>query len=188
MKGSIDLCKLIVENLPGGVWVSDENDFIIYANESMCVIAGVPCSEIIGKSVKRDFSNETVDEFSKHYLKVKASLTPGEYESRVKTQGGKDTIQRGWLIPLIEEGRFSGMIVTVEDITEKGILKKKLEDYQQNLERMVTERTKELEEKNEKLNKFNKLFVEREFRIKELRDKVKELESMLKEGGSDERK
>jgi len=32
----------------------------------------------------------------------------------------------------------------------------------------VKERTRESEEKNEKLAKFNKLFVDREFRIKEL--------------------
>lgn len=297
MKGSVDLYKLIVRNLPAGVWVSDENDVIIYANEAMCNIAGVPCSEIIGKSVERDFSNEVVDEFSKHYMKVKTGLIPGEYESRVKTPDGKDTTQRGWLIPLLEEGRFSGMIVTVEDITEKGILEKKLkesekqlksyfenapdgifitdekgfyvdvnnsackqlgyckdelfkmhisqtvskemsesaresfenlnktgkderdlhylkksggsgwwrlsavkisdtrflgftkditkekqaqeelEKYRDHLEELVKERTKELEEKNEKLSKFNKLFIEREFRIKELRDKVKELEN-----------
>ena len=55
MRDSIDLYKLIVENLPGGVWVSDQNDVIIYADEAMCNMAGVPCSEIIGKSVERKF-------------------------------------------------------------------------------------------------------------------------------------
>ncbi|MBN2858614.1 MAG: PAS domain S-box protein [Candidatus Delongbacteria bacterium] len=179
MKDISDLYKLIVDNIPSGVWVSDRHDKIVFANEAMCNLAGVPCSEIVGRSVSTDFSPETVDEFAKHYQKVKNNMAPGEYEAKVKTPAGKDTIQRGWLIPIAEEGKFAGMIVTVEDITEKGILEKKLDLYKQNLEKMVQDRTKELEEKNEKLSKFNKLFVEREFRIKELRDRVKELEEKL---------
>ncbi|MBW2616938.1 MAG: hypothetical protein JRD02_12290, partial [Deltaproteobacteria bacterium] len=44
------------------------------------------------------------------------------------------------------------------------------------LEELVKERTAELEEKNAELERMNDLFVGREFRIKELRDRVKELE------------
>ncbi len=51
-----------------------------------------------------------------------------------------------------------------------------LQKYQEHLEELVKERTAELEEKNKKLEEFNELFVNREFRIKELKDKVKELE------------
>jgi hypothetical protein len=43
----------------------------------------------------------------------------------------------------------------------------------------VKERTIELEKKNKELEYFNELFVDREFRIKELRVKVKELEEKL---------
>ena len=52
----------------------------------------------------------------------------------------------------------------------------KIREYSENLEQNVKERTKELEEKNKELEHFNQLFMDREFRIKELRDKVKELE------------
>ena len=45
-----------------------------------------------------------------------------------------------------------------------------------HLEELVKKRTSEFEEKNKKLEKFNDLFVDREFRIKELKDKVKKLE------------
>lgn len=44
------------------------------------------------------------------------------------------------------------------------------------VEVLVEERTRELEEKNAELEKFNRFFVDREFRIKELRERVKELE------------
>ncbi|MCB0804666.1 MAG: hypothetical protein KDC05_02655 [Bacteroidales bacterium] len=69
-------------------------------------------------------------------------------------------------------------------------INKELSEMKQNLEHLVHERTLEIEEKNkrlvlsneelrtlnEELERLNNLFVGREFRIKELRDRVKELE------------
>jgi len=59
-----------------------------------------------------------------------------------------------------------------------------LDQYQKNLEKLVVERTQELEEANEFLKKKNKdleemhkLFIGREFRIKELRDEIAALKS-----------
>ncbi len=52
-----------------------------------------------------------------------------------------------------------------------------LEIYKNNLENIIKERTQELQEQNIKLQNFNKLFVGREIRIKELKDKIKLLES-----------
>jgi DNA-binding response OmpR family regulator len=51
-----------------------------------------------------------------------------------------------------------------------------LAKHREHLEELVKERTKELDEKNKELKRYNRLFEGREFRIKELRDKVKELE------------
>lgn len=77
-----------------------------------------------------------------------------------------------------------------------------LENLKQDLEHIVEERTSELEkrkieleeisgelktkniqleEQNDKLKHFNKLFVGREFRVKELKDQVAELERKLKD-------
>jgi len=66
------------------------------------------------------------------------------------------------------------------EITKHKKTEKELEKYRNHLEKLVKERTTELEEKNAELQRLNKLFVGREFRIKELRDKVKELEGKMK--------
>lgn len=52
----------------------------------------------------------------------------------------------------------------------------KLEKYREHLEELVKDRTTELKEKNVELERMNDVFVGREFRIKELRDKINELE------------
>ena len=86
------------------------------------------------------------------------------------------------------------MIGTHTDITklveaENEIIKAKEEiernneeliKYRENLENLVMERTSELNTKNEELERFNSLFVGREFRIKELRDKIDELNRELR--------
>ncbi|MBN1821511.1 MAG: PAS domain S-box protein [Prolixibacteraceae bacterium] len=66
------------------------------------------------------------------------------------------------------------------DITERKRTENELTHYKENLEKIIMERTSELKEKNKELEHFNSLFVNREFRIKELKDKIAELESKLK--------
>jgi len=66
-------------------------------------------------------------------------------------------------------------------ISQNKQAKEELAKHSEHLEELVKERTHELEEKNTQLERFNKLFVGREFRIKELRDEVKELRDEVKE-------
>ncbi|MFC1898674.1 PAS domain S-box protein, partial [Candidatus Cloacimonadota bacterium] len=68
---------------------------------------------------------------------------------------------------------------SVQDITERMQAEEELEKHREHLEELVRERTVELETKTKRLEDFNKLFVGREFRIKELRMKVKELEEKM---------
>lgn len=49
------------------------------------------------------------------------------------------------------------------------------------LEAKVEERTKNLKEKTEKLERMNKLFVDRELRMKELKEEIKELKRKMQE-------
>lgn len=63
------------------------------------------------------------------------------------------------------------------DITERKQAEKELQKYRNHLEELVKKRTKKIEAQNEELERFNKLFVGREFRIKELKDKVIEYEN-----------
>lgn len=79
-----------------------------------------------------------------------------------------------------EDGQIICALQTIQDITRRKASELELEKYRQNLEALVDERTKALKDKNEELEQMNKLFSGREFRIKELREKVRELENQVK--------
>jgi len=80
--------------------------------------------------------------------------------------------------PILDSsGNVIEIFGTSQDITKLRLIEEELHRYQNELEDLVNKRTLELENKNLELEKFNKLFVGREFRIKELREKVRLLET-----------
>ncbi len=100
---------------------------------------------------------------------------------RMKHKKGKwvDILAKAIII-YDEEGKPHRVVGTHIDVTDRNRYRADLEKHKQHLEEMIKQRTAELEEKNKELERFNNLFVGREFRIKELRDKVKELQQKLK--------
>lgn len=65
----------------------------------------------------------------------------------------------------------------VRDITERKRTQEELDRAYYSLEHKVKERTKELKERLDELERFRKATIEREFRIKELRDEIKRLKN-----------
>lgn len=92
------------------------------------------------------------------------------------------------LLTAIDSDNDHKVLYTVwRDISERKNAELELNEYHSQLEKLITERTQELEksntvliEKNRKLEHFNDLFVGREHRIKELKNRVKELEEKSK--------
>jgi hypothetical protein len=77
------------------------------------------------------------------------------------------------------DGKVIAAIAMVEDITDRKRAEEELQQLNITLDQRVRSRTEELERKNAELARFNKLFVDREFRIKELKDRVKAIETKL---------
>jgi len=109
----------IIEGVQDGIWVTDKNDVIYYANMAMEKIAGVPRDQIQGNKVLKDFPEETIGEFSKYYNQAKKEKKPVWYDIKVITPSGKNTWQNGWLIPRYDKKRFSGIICTIRDVSER---------------------------------------------------------------------
>ncbi len=71
------------------------------------------------------------------------------------------------------------LCAVIRDITSRIKTRDELQKYKDHLEEIVRDRTQELQQKNKELERFNQLFVGREFRIKELKSKIEELEKII---------
>ena len=61
------------------------------------------------------------------------------------------------------------------EITAIKEVEKELQEHREHLEELVKERTLELEEKNEMLERVNRAFAGRELRMKELKEEIEKL-------------
>ncbi len=78
--------------------------------------------------------------------------------------------------PVVVDGKTTSIVGAFADITVRKQAKEELARHHENMGELVKKRTKELEEKNKELERMNSLFVGREFRIKELKDKLKKID------------
>jgi len=78
--------------------------------------------------------------------------------------------------PVVQNGAIVGSTVFIRDITARKRAEEALRKLNEVLEQRVKQRTSELENKNRELEKINKLFVGRELRMKELKEKIAMLE------------
>ncbi|MEL4305311.1 PAS domain S-box protein [Methanococcoides sp. LMO-2] len=146
MKGLPD--KLL-DSMYKGIWAVDTDNKFIYFNEGMEDITGLPGNRIIGKDLKyfMELAQLSVGDeahFRELSLRVKDTLKPSRYHSlQFLTPKGKLSIQTGHIFPMVDEAeKYSGIICTVESVSEQKIRektfkdmlssKKKLEDIYKN--------------------------------------------------------
>jgi PAS domain S-box-containing protein len=103
-------------------------------------------------------------------------------ELRTITKNGEVVWIRVYAYPVwdIESNKLKGIYGAVQDITERKNAEEKIKHLNEELELKVEERTLELELKISQMERINRLFVGRELRMKELKEKMKELENNLK--------
>jgi C4-dicarboxylate-specific signal transduction histidine kinase len=94
----------------------------------------------------------------------------------VRDDGSRFTVKI-MAFPLQAAGDLTGgFIEVVEDITEQKKMQDELELHRKHLEDEVLQRTADLTAKTEELEKMNRLFVGRELRMIELKERIHELE------------
>ena len=119
----------IIERINEGIWVSNENNVIIYVNEGNLKIAGAKRGEALGMNVLKDFPEDLTSTFVPYYVQARKTLNPVHYPPlRVKSHDGRVTYQTGWLIPLEVDGEFKSMICTITDDTDRQKAENKIKD------------------------------------------------------------
>jgi PAS domain S-box-containing protein len=142
-KGALGKQKLfyenILESIESGIWVADKNDKIIYANNGVELITGIPSSGLIGVSFENDLSQYQLEDFRKYYMKARNSLKEVAYQTRVITGRGDEAFLSGMLFPIFDGGQYNGMICTLLDLTDRIILEQQLRDTLEEREVLIRE-------------------------------------------------
>lgn len=181
--------KFITENTSDNIAITsfDLKAKYLYVSPSITPVLGYEPEDLLGNSffdfIHPDDKKALLPLLKKYLsLKTKDLLTGKKtpvsetIEFRFKNKAG---IWRSMHSTINVAGK--NLLAVTRDITEHKNAEIELQKHRDQLEELVKERTLELEKKNEDLAKYNKLFVGREFRIKELKDKVSKLEEKLKQ-------
>jgi PAS domain S-box-containing protein len=144
-------------------------------------------AEIIGRTIEETLRLSYWDITPKEYAAQEQKqfdeiVTTGRYGPYVKEYIHKN----GHLVPV----RLLGLIIvrkgiphiwsSVEDITESKKAEEKIKKLNEDLEEKVSVRTKDLEIKISEIERMNKLFIDRELRMIELKETIKALKAKEK--------
>lgn len=113
--------ETIIENLQSGVIVTDKNSKIVYINRYMEKMSGLKAHKIVGTepfSVVENIQDLEMNFLNQEYQKALNQLKPVYYERvPIKTTSGKIFFNSGWIIPLMKDKQFDGMVCTLRDST-----------------------------------------------------------------------
>lgn len=161
----------ILNSFPQIIYVVDPKSFkILFVNSTL---ENLYEDELVGKNCYEAFhNNPEMCSFCKiNELKKLGDEVVWEHHN---TNFDKYYLIMDKLIKWPDD-RVVSMEVAI-DITKRKESEIELIKHREHLEELVKERTVELKTQNAELERFNKLFIGREFRIKELREKVKKIQ------------
>lgn len=103
-------------------------------------------------------------------------------ESWQRRKDGEKRLLSWWCKVLKDDrGNVMGAISTARDITEQRQMEKEIRKLNEELEQRVARRTADIAAKSAELERINKVFVEREMRMRELKKSIAELEKNSEE-------
>jgi PAS domain S-box-containing protein len=156
-----------LENMTDGFVSLDKNWNCTYVNKIGGTMFGKKPEDLIGKHVWTEFAEGIDHPFYKNYHKAVKTNEPINFEDYYPPW---DKWFENRVIP-----SENGLSIFFHDITDRKKAELALKKNQDHLEDLVKVRTKEIENKNKKLEKLNNIFIGRELRMKELKNEIAEL-------------
>jgi len=114
-----DFYATVLSKVVTGVWVGDASHRLIYLNLGLSRLMSVPEADLLNKNILTEFPEQTLQHFRPFYYRALHALTPVRFEMLpMQTPGGRPLYLSGWLVPLLKDSQFDGMIGTVDDMTQ----------------------------------------------------------------------
>ena len=143
----------ILESMAEGVLEIDRERRVVLVNVSAEDVLGRSEEELIGMSICDIFDPSARDALEKELQAFEA----GKLEHRTLVFESRGTALSARFSPIVREGAFHGLFVTLEDVTRQQELEASARNYTRRLEGEVKARTRELESRNAELERLNRL-------------------------------
>ncbi|MEN8223120.1 MAG: PAS domain S-box protein [Acidobacteriota bacterium] len=143
--------RTLFENSPDAIFVEDLSGNVLDVNKAATNLHGMKKNEMIGMNVI-----DLVPPQVKHKVRMEFPAQANSGADRIESFSWKAD---GSVIPVeisisrIEYLDEPALLLNVRDISDRVNADRKLKEYQENLEKIIQERTKELNEKNTLLKK-----------------------------------
>ena len=173
----------IIETMTDGFSILDNEGKHIAVNPAFCAMTGFSEEELIGVSPPHPYwPEEEYENIQEAFLQTQRGDT-SNFELVFKKKSGER-------FPVIvspsqimdPNGNPISNFATVKDITKIKQTEHELRRLKDDLEIQVEEKTRELQKRLAELERFHAATIEREFRIKELRDELYKLKGKDHEG------
>jgi PAS domain S-box-containing protein len=170
LRQSEEKFRSYIENAPDAIFVADENARYILVNDAACNITGYTRKELLEMHIP-----DLIFEEDKSYVmdKFEIVLKGGnvQIEKRFVNKNGD---VRNWSVKAVKITETS-YLAFVSDITEMKLAEKEIVKLNEELEQRVEEKTNQLKERVLELERFHDATINREMRMKELRDEIERL-------------
>ncbi|MGE0090301.1 MAG: PAS domain S-box protein [Bacteroidales bacterium] len=166
------LFQALMDNSPIYIFFKDRDIKSLHLSKNYEQMLGKPLHELLGKDMFELFPSELAKSMiadDKKIVEEGKLVTIDEFFN--------DHYYTTIKFPILQENNELLLAGFTIDITERKKIEKEIIKLNEELEQRIKERTQDLENKNDELERMNKLFIGRELRIKELREKIKELEN-----------
>ncbi len=171
--------RTLAENSPDTIIRYDCDCRRVYVNPSFERTTGIPMAEALGPPSEDNWRGSMpLAEYQQSLKQVIATGSSAEVFLDWANKNGNTAHHSLRIVPEHDlHGDITGVLVIGRDITALNQSQDALKKLNEELEQRVVERTAELASKNAELERINKIFVGRELRMIELKDKIKELEN-----------
>jgi len=138
--------RILVESMGEGLCILDKNMVITFTNDKFCEILECKRDELLGRDVFCFYDGESRKRL-RNELKNRAVGKSSNYTLPTRTKRGKEKFLSVSGVSLFDKnGKFSGTLAVVSDITERKKIEDKLEKHGIELEQEVKRRTEQLVE------------------------------------------
>ncbi len=171
--------RFITDNSIDVIWQMDLKLKFTFISPSIYSVFGFTQEEWIGSRLSQHCTLKEFFNMGRKALNAAKHFTDFDHltfeAEMLKKDGTSIPVEITGKLLYNEKGLPSGFQGSTRDITERKKTEAELKKLKENLEDEVQEKTKELKERVSELERFHSATIEREFRIKELRDEIERL-------------